>query len=191
MKNTFKIILSFCSGGIIGGSFIYFVLNKKFNERIDFEVKSLKEKYLPKGTKKINKKNQSDKKKNNEKKDSTIKIDYSKCYPDNQTSTKELKPEQNSCKTPVVISPEEFEVEEDYTTIYLTYYADKILADEMDNPVQINSTIGEDALNHFGEFEDDILHVRDDKCKIYYEITKDPRTYVSVVGYDTSNNEEG
>ena len=45
MKNTFKMLIGFCVGGVIGGSVTYFLLKKKFDSRIDAEVQSVKELY--------------------------------------------------------------------------------------------------------------------------------------------------
>lgn len=111
---------------------------------------------------------------------------------DNTQKAAEVVPEKKPSKKsyPVVISPDEFEDDEDYETIYLTYYSDGVLADEMDNPVKVESTIGKGALKHFGEYEDDLLHVRDDKAKIYYEIAKDNRKFSDVSGGDSDGDEE-
>ncbi len=90
----------------------------------------------------------------------------------------------------VVISPDEFEDDDSYETIYLTYYADGILADEMDKPVKIENTVGKEALKHFGEYEDDMLHVLDDKVKIYYEVAKDNRKFSDISGDDSDDSDE-
>ena len=85
---------------------------------------------------------------------------------------------------------DEFEDDDSYETIYLTYYADGILADEMDKPVKIENTVGKEALKHFGEYEDDMLHVRDDKGKIYYEVAKDNRKFSDISGDDSDDSDE-
>ena len=57
---------------------------------------------------------------------------------------------------PRVISPVEFDTEDDYEVYTLTYYADGVLADEQGNPVEnVEDMVGRDSLNHFGEYEDD------------------------------------
>lgn len=83
---------------------------------------------------------------------------------------------------PYIIPPEEFGMEDDYAEISLTYYADGILANEEDEVVDdVDSTIGEDSLTHFGEFEEDSVFVRDDQKKIDYEILLDTRSYADVI----------
>lgn len=78
---------------------------------------------------------------------------------------------------PYVISPDEFG-ELTHETITYTYYADGILADEVDDVVDdIEGTIGCSSLLHFGEYEDDCVHVRNDRLETDYEILLDTRSY--------------
>ena len=82
---------------------------------------------------------------------------------------------------PYVISPEEFDEFNDYETISLVYYADEVLTDEMGDPIDdIDALVGLDSLNHFGEYEDDSVFVRNDKLKCDYEILLDPRNYSDI-----------
>lgn len=81
---------------------------------------------------------------------------------------------------PYVISPDLFGDEPGYDQVYMTCYSDNVLEDdyfvvEDDNWVDIN--IGRDCLNHFGEYQDDMLWVRNDLTKTDYEISYDHRTY--------------
>lgn len=88
--------------------------------------------------------------------------------------------EREEMDAPYVISPEEVG-ESDYDIVGLTYYADKMLADDNDDLVEdVESLVGFESLNHFGEFEDDSVYVRNDRLKIDYEILLDQRTYAEV-----------
>lgn len=79
---------------------------------------------------------------------------------------------------PYVISPEEFSSSPPgYSAQPLDYFTDGILADGWGVKLDIDDTIGEDALEHFGEYVDDIVYVRNERLEIDYEVTKDPRTY--------------
>lgn len=79
-----------------------------------------------------------------------------------------------------IISPESFG--EDYVTESLTYYADHVLTYDDDTLVEnIDATVGLESLEHFGEFEDDSVHVRNDRLQIDYEILLDTRNYSDVV----------
>ena len=78
---------------------------------------------------------------------------------------------------PYIISPDEFSME-DYDICSLTYYSDGVLADENNEIIEnVEDTVGLESLNHFGEFEDDSVFVRNDKLKIDYEILLDIRKY--------------
>ena len=84
---------------------------------------------------------------------------------------------------PHVITPEQFGENNHYDRITLTYYADHVLADENDEIIRdVEETIGFGSLNHFGEYEADIVYVQNDILKCYYEITRDLRKYEDVAG---------
>ena len=71
---------------------------------------------------------------------------------------------------------------EEHEQISLTYYADGVLADENDEVIEdVEDAVGIDSLNHFGEYEDDSVFVRNDARKCDYEILLDQRTYSEVV----------
>ena len=90
-----------------------------------------------------------------------------------------------------IIRPDEFGEYDDYDTISLTYYADHILTDEDDEIVEdIEDKIGFDALNHFGEYEEDSVFVRNDRIKCDYEILLDQRKYSEVEHYNEYQMED-
>lgn len=79
---------------------------------------------------------------------------------------------------PYVISPDEFASSPPgFSACPLDYYTDGVLADGWGVELNIEETIGEDALEHFGDYVDDIVHVRNERTQIDYEVTRDPRTY--------------
>lgn len=80
---------------------------------------------------------------------------------------------------PYVIQPSDFGEFDDYEKISLTYTADGVLLDDMNEIVDdIEETVGEDSLEHFGEYEDDSVYVRNDAKKCDYEILLDQRNYI-------------
>lgn len=84
---------------------------------------------------------------------------------------------------PYIISPEEFGESDNYTQISLTYYSDGVLADDEDEIIEdIDDTVGEDFADHFGDYEDDSVFVRNDRLRCDYEILKDNRSYHDVAG---------
>lgn len=73
-----------------------------------------------------------------------------------------------------VIAPEELGEEMDYDTIEFTYYADGVLTDENDEVLENWATIlPEDFADHFGEYEEDSVYVRNDRLKCDYVILRD------------------
>ena len=83
---------------------------------------------------------------------------------------------------PYVISPDDFSSSPPgYSAQPLDYFADGILADGWGVKLDIEETIGEESLEHFGEYADDLLYVRNERKEIDYEVTKDPRTYAEAV----------
>lgn len=96
--------------------------------------------------------------------------------------TKQKGEEGEPVETAYVISPEEFGEDEEYERISLTYYADKVLADENDEMVEdVDDAVGFESLNHFGEYEDDSVYVKNNARKCYFEILLDERSYSEVV----------
>lgn len=82
---------------------------------------------------------------------------------------------------PYVITPDEFGEIEEYDKISLTYYADGFLTDDMDEIVaDIEGTVGWDAVDHIGEYEDDAVHIRNDERECDYEILADMRNYKDI-----------
>lgn len=81
-----------------------------------------------------------------------------------------------------VISPDEYG-ESELPSESLTYWADGVVTDEADcvmDDDDIEETIGKEALNHFGEYEDDSVFVRNETLDKEYEILLDTRRFRDV-----------
>lgn len=79
---------------------------------------------------------------------------------------------------PYVISPDEFGEKDGYENVTLTYYADGVLTDYFDNVISnVDEVVGLDSLDHFGEYEDDVVFVRNEKMETDYEILRDLRDF--------------
>ena len=84
---------------------------------------------------------------------------------------------------PYVIAPGQFGEYNEYGTKTLTYYVDNILTDEIDNPItseEMAIMIGPDALDHFGEYEDDSVYIRDEMNEMDYEILKSEKKFSEI-----------
>lgn len=87
---------------------------------------------------------------------------------------------------PYVISPAEFGEDDKYETITLIYYNDGVLADRDGNVIEdVESCIGYESLNHFGELsDDDSVYVRNDDTMTEYEVLLDETNYADLEGVD-------
>ena len=83
---------------------------------------------------------------------------------------------------PYVISPDDFRCSPPgYNAQALDYFSDGVLADNWGVELDVEDTIGEDSLKHFGEYADDVVYVRNERKEMDYEVTQDPRTYDETV----------
>lgn len=87
----------------------------------------------------------------------------------------------NGVVRPYVIHPNDFGENDEYSKVSLTYYADGVLVDEDDERIEnIDNLVGIESLNHFGEYEDDSVYVRNDEMRCYYEILLDSDRYEDI-----------
>ena len=87
---------------------------------------------------------------------------------------------------PYVITEDEFGELDEYETNTLTYYADGVLADDVDDVIEdVEATVGHESLMNLGPQDDrlhlfDSVYVRNDEKKCDYEILFDVRRYADV-----------
>ena len=89
-------------------------------------------------------------------------------------------PPGDNVTKPYVIRPEEFDTLDNYDAVCYTYYADGALVDEDEDPLEIPeiaTAIGLDFASHFGDYDEDSVHIRNDLRHIDYEIVRDLRKY--------------
>lgn len=87
---------------------------------------------------------------------------------------------------PYVITPDEFG-DKDYDEVEYTLYADDVVADECGEAIEdadLEDWIGRENLKHMGEYEKDVLYIRNDRTRTDYVICKDLSTYASIVNQD-------
>ena len=111
-------------------------------------------------------------------------VDYSnkEDEPVKKTEKIEEKEEVDNVERPYVIEPRYFDEYDDYSTINLTLYADGVLVDDSSNePVEdVDETVGLDNLDHIGDYEEDAVHIRNDKLRCDYEILCDTKKYSEI-----------
>lgn len=79
---------------------------------------------------------------------------------------------------PFIIDPSEFGENDDYDTMTLTYFADGVLVDDVDDIVdEPDIVVGLENLKVFEEFGASSVYVRNDIYKTDYEIIRDDWNY--------------
>lgn len=101
---------------------------------------------------------------------------------DDEPPVQITKKEYNPNGDTYIIPPEEFGGADDYQQVTWTYYSDGVLADEDDYRVEdVAGTVGDDYADHFGEFDEDAVHIRNDRLMMDYEILRDRRKYADIL----------
>jgi hypothetical protein len=192
MKN----LLCFVAGAAIGSVVTWKLIEKKYKDLADEEIESVIETF----------KNRKPRITKDEVKETVEKV-INKCKEPKETvedivtsegysieNEEEIDEDDESNYTvdvdpgvevivPYVITPEQFGEYNEYGTKTLTYYADNVLTDEIDNPItsdEMETMIGPDALDHFGEYEDDSVYIRDEMNEMDYEILKSEKTFSEI-----------
>ena len=96
-----------------------------------------------------------------------------------ETNGAEEDEEEMANTSPYVIPPEEFSELDGYDTSSLLYHADGVVVEMMTGAVieHPEELVGEGFEQHFGEYEEDSVFVRNDELKCDYEILKDYDNY--------------
>ena len=163
-------VFSFMAGAAIGAAVSWKFATEKYKLIAQEEIDSVKEAFAKLRSEKV------ESEPNNE--DISDRTRCKEIVGENGYSNE--KGEQAQMIKPYVISPDEFG-EGGYPTVSLTYYDDKVLTDEADEPiVNIDEVVGEESLTHFGEYEDDSVFVRNDDLKLDFEILLDVRNHSDV-----------
>ena len=206
MNNKVFGAIIFTAGAIIGSLVTWKVIKTKYEDIAQEEIDSVKEEYtrlMVSMKKKLNDSvtykddnNEDDRsEKDIDNIDDSIMTNYNEIVKSYRSSDEEEddqnekegeeKEEDNDgvsyMEAPYVISPDDFGSVPGYNVEPLDYFADGILADGWGVELDIAETIGEDAVNHFGDYDDDVVYVRNEQTKLEYEVTRDPRTYAEAV----------
>ena len=189
MGETIKKLLIFVAGAGVGTAITWQFFKNKYKRIADEEIASVKDYYKHSREAILDVAEEPSELPERIEDDSeTEEVEYKNLANNYNTITNENdideKGGNNMAEGPYVIKPEEFDTV-GYDVVSLTYYADKVLVDEDDNPIEdIDYLVGEDSLDHFGEYEDDSVFVRNDDLKTDFEILLDEASY-----YDEEDNE--
>lgn len=173
--------LYFLAGGAAGAAITWFGVKKYYETRYEEDVAAVKEKYTykkPETEKKTTKDTFPDDQ--TEKTDSTIDPAMLERYSNiaKRYSTPEIQIEKTKknkevidMNKPFIIMPEEVG-DTDYGVSTLYFFNDDVLTDDEDNIIEDpEDLIGDiNPRDHFGEYEDDVVFVRNDDMETDFEI---------------------
>lgn len=160
MNRSFKYFLTFSAGAVVGAFMAGTYLKRKYDEILNEQIESANEELEAERERVVELEEQAAKR-----------------------SLEEYrgKGEGEVMSKPYIITPEELGDVEEYDTTTLYYYADEVLVKLNDEIVEdVENTVGLDFADHFGEYEDDSVCVRNDAHQCDYEILRDSRKYADV-----------
>lgn len=171
-------VLIFVLGAAAGSLVTWKILEDKYNKIIEEEVEAVEEYYREreeiKGHIIVQKTEEQ------VKEEKKIKEQYENTVEElGYTVETEVLEEQVE---PYVIAPEEFGEAYGHETKSFTYYADGILTDEVGEIISDPDVIIGDGLEHFGEYEDDSVYVRNENTECDYEILKHEKAFSEING---------
>lgn len=192
MSNTLSKVLIFAAGAAIGSIVTWRILKPKYERLVEEEIESVRKAFG------VNEAPPED-----EPTEESDVVDFAELakQADEEARRKRLREyndiiqrekynssiereEHMSMDEPYVITPEEFDEHEDYSTEFLTYYANGVLVkdiyDEIVPDREIPELVGRESLEHFGDYEDELVHVRNDRLKCDFEISIDTKKYIDV-----------
>jgi hypothetical protein len=172
MSNGVKYFVTFALGAAVGSVAAWSFLKSKYEQLAKEEIEEVREYYRGKEEESTGEEEPAT--------DELTVAEYvalTETYTEQEGGSKDMSKAED---TPYVITPEEFAADDEYQSESLTYYACGTLTDDFDNPIEDIPAMVGDALEHFGEYEDDSVFVGNDRYKCNYEILKDVRTYADV-----------
>ena len=190
MKNSLGFVV-FLTGAALGSIATWLSVKEHYRQmykqRADEEIASVKAPFTYKKTESTKEKKEVPKPKEKpsiaEYAKELSKSGYTKYS--NAETPEEIQEKHKKEERPFVISPDEFgELEDEgYSKVSLFYYADEVLADDDDELVEdVDGWVGEDATDHFGEYDDDdCVYVRNPRLKIDFEILRSAKEYYTEV----------
>lgn len=193
---NFKVAIAFVAGVAVGALSTWKIVEKKYQEIADEEIKSVIDRFSPRKSEPTeNVKEETDEAPWRATKPDIMEYEAkirAARYALEEHDEKEEKGGDESMEMPkiYVISPEEFDEMDDYDIKSFTYYEDGTLVDDngfiIENPDEV---VGVGSLNTFGEYEEDSVFVRNESLMTDIEILRDVRNYADVHTMPRVDNE--
>lgn len=186
-----KDVLIFAAGAAIGSAVTYKLIKTKYEQIAREEIESVKEVF----SRRSEESDEEDEDEDDEfdydfepdpeelkaMNDKVSDLGYTSYSKKKNKKSKRNDDDEDCDIVPYVISPDDFG-DTGYETVSLTYYADNVLAYDYDEEVveDADLLIGSYSLDRIGEYEDDIIHVRNDVNQTDYEICRVNEKYSDV-----------
>ena len=191
MNTNISKLFMFAVGAAIGSFSAWFYAKKRYEKIANDEIRSMRE-YFRRREKELleddeteeteDEPNSSEEENDKDIYSNIIKesgyVRYSKSS--NRDDSGEKDEKDNVDDGPYVIRPDLFDTLDDYESMTLTYYADGMLADMFDVPIDDPDTlVGTDFVDCFNadEVDGDVVYVRNERKKTDFEIIEDLRNY--------------
>ncbi|MCC8049744.1 MAG: hypothetical protein LIP10_03665 [Clostridiales bacterium] len=197
MSTGAEVVIGVFTGAAVGAGTSILAMKKHFENEKQKEVEEIRNIYMkkaeedgePEKAEKIRKAGETVENKDADMKEYRKRVQsegYVKYSGDNPGEKTNRTPMKKDWIPPYIISPEQFDEHADdglgWETRTLLYFADGVLTDNDSNKIEDMSTIlgDKEILTHFGEYEEDSIHVRNENRKIDYEVLLDQRTWKEV-----------
>lgn len=183
MTNGLNKLIIFAAGAALGSAVTWKLIKTKYEKLAQEEIASVREVY--EGPRESNKTQKSE---DSEEEDESEEDRYREILArsgyleeqDEEYDEDDIREEEYDMVIPYVISPEMNE-EEDYETETLYYFKDGVVTDMYHEVIEdVEPLIGNDFMNHFGEYEDDSVIVRNENIKKDFEILRDNHRYSEI-----------
>lgn len=163
-----KCILAFIFGAGVGAVVTWKLLADRYERLVHEEVLSVKEALYNDTVKTVEKDDES----------FDIEAEADKVEHEYIDKLNEYHHTEQQLSKPYIIHPDEFGMYDEYESTSLKCFADRVVTDMNDEIIDdVDLVVGNEALDHFGEFEPDAVYVRNDRLKCDYEILLDYRRY--------------
>lgn len=175
-----KYFISFGLGAVVGAVTAVYFTKDRIQKEADAQIESVKQTFTSKWNEPDEPEKVEDPSAEIKKEVRTVKNfnAYEKFIRDNDyhdPNTIKLTPE-----TPYIIDPDAYGEMDGYSQVTCYCFSDGVVTDDNYEPLDdLEDTIGENSINHFGIYKDDpdTVYIRNDRIRCDIEILKDKRSY--------------
>ena len=179
VNNSLSKVFIFAAGAAIGSGVTWLLLKNKYERIAQEEIDKVMEELSNREIVPVESETVEDDDDEVEPKENPNIAEYENIVEEeNYTSKKE---EKNNMARIKVLEPDEFG-DYDFPTVSLWYFeGDDVLTNQNFKMIKnADELVGEDFADHFGEYEDDSVFIRNYDLEVDYEILKDERSFSEI-----------